>query len=187
MSYTRDYLEKSAGVEELRGIMRSLGGTPRLLNKTQLIDAILKLQTGESLPEEQNNNKRGRKPRDFKKNFGDDYTPDNFDDTDVEVKEEVEYVDESVSYIKGILELHVDGYGFLRGDNYESDPCSDVHVSKNTIKYFRLRRGDYIEGTAERQRDNNTPSLKSIKTLNGYPFAVFQGIHDEKMLQITKN
>ena len=43
MSYTRDYLEKSAGVEELRGIMRSLGGTPRLLNKTQLIDAILKL------------------------------------------------------------------------------------------------------------------------------------------------
>jgi hypothetical protein len=89
MSYTRDYLEKSAGVEELRGIMRSLGGTPRLLNKTQLIDAILKLQTGESLPEEQNNNKRGRKPRDFKKNFGDDYTPDNFDDTDVEVKKKL--------------------------------------------------------------------------------------------------
>ena len=171
MSYSREYLEKSAGVEELRGIMRSLGGTPRLLNKKQLIDAILKLQTGESLPEDQEHNKRGRKPRDFKKNFGDDYVPDKFDDSSVEVKEDVEDLDDGVSYIKGILELHVDGYGFLRGENYESDPSSDVHVSKNTIKYFRLRRGDYIEGTAERQRDNNTPSLKSIKTLNGRPFA----------------
>ena len=110
MSYTREYLEKSAGVEELRGIMRSLGGTPRLLNKTQLIDAILKLQTGESLPEEQPNNKRGRKPRDVKK-FNEDYTPDNFDTTKLEVKEETEELDDGVSLIKGILELHVDGYG----------------------------------------------------------------------------
>ncbi len=170
MSYSREYLEKSAGVEELRGIMRSLGGTPRLLNKKQLIDAILKLQTGEFLPEEQEHNKRGRKPRDSKKIVGDDYVDDTFDTEKYQVKEDVEDLDDGVSYIKGILELHVDGYGFLRGENYESDPSSDVHVSKNTIKYFRLRRGDYIEGTAERQRDNNTPSLKSIKTLNGKPF-----------------
>ncbi len=171
MSYSREYLEKLVGVEELRRIMRSLGGTPRLLKKHQLIDAILKLQTGESIPESHDQSKRGRKPRDSKKLTGDEYPLDDFDNIDIQVKESVEYEDDGLSTIKGILELHTDGYGFLRGDNYESDPCSDVHVSKNTIKYFRLRRGDYIEGTAEKQRDNNTPSLKSIKTLNGKPFS----------------
>ncbi len=170
MNYTREYLEKSAGVEELRTIMRSLGGTPRLLNKKQLIEQILKLQKGESVPEKQSN--RGRKPRDYKIPQQNEYPNDNFEDAQVEVKEDAQDLDEGVSYIKGILELHVEGYGFLRGENYESDPSSDVHVSKATIKYFRLRKGDYIEGTAERQRDNSTPSLKSIKTLNGKPFSL---------------
>ena len=167
MKYTRDYLEK-LGVEELRSVMRGLGGTPRLLNKTKLIEAILKLQTGECLPEEQERGKRGRKPREYKNN--EEYPLDE-PMVDVYVRETEEYYDESISFVKGILELHQDGYGFLRGNNYESDPSSDIHVSKNTIKYFRLRRGDYIEGTAEKQRDNNTPSLKSIKILNGKPFS----------------
>ena len=169
MKYTREGLENSAGVEELRQIVRSLGGTPRLLKKNELINIILKLQRGEMLPD-QEQTKRGRKPRNAKAGI-EDLPNDIEKEPIIEVKDSEEgLLKEGVISIKGILELHTDGYGFLRGDNYSSDPSSDVHVSKNTIRYFRLRRGDYIEGTAERQRDNNTPSLKSIKTLNGMPF-----------------
>ena len=169
MKYTREGLENSAGVEELRQIMRSLGGTPRLLNKNELIDLILKLQSGECLPD-QEHTKRGRKPRNSKGNIEIAQHEDD-NELNIQVKDTEETVKDGLMQIKGILELHSDGYGFLRGNNYASDPASDVHVSKNTIRYFRLRRGDFIEGTAEKQRDNNTPSLKSIKTLNGKPFS----------------
>ena len=123
-----------------------------------MIDKILEIQSGVYEPVKVD--RRGRKPlKDYKEDFY----------NDVYVKEEVEEVKQD-EIIKGILELHLDGYGFLRGSNYDTDLSADVHVSKSTVYKFKLRKGDYIEGYAECKSDNNRPTLKTIVKLNGIPY-----------------
>ena len=45
----------------------------------------------------------------------------------------------------GVLEIHPDGYGFLRADNYLPG-TRDVYVSIAQIRRFNLRPGDYVVG-----------------------------------------
>ncbi len=66
----------------------------------------------------------------------------------------------------GVLEQHVDGYGFLRAQNYETNP-GDTYVSAQTIKFFRLRKGDYVVGTAVRRQETGAASLSTIISVNG--------------------
>ncbi len=160
MIYSEEQLQKSFGVEDLRKIVRKLGSKPQDRNKPELIELILKLQSG--IVEPQVIEKRGRPPR---KDIGEGYEDDSFSDIKVKEKEIEENKEDKI--VKGILELHVEGYGFLRGSNYDTDLTSDVHVSKNTIYKFRLRKGDYIEGYAESKSDNNRPTLKNVIRLNG--------------------
>ena len=172
MKYTRDYLEKSMGVEDLRKVMRELGGTPALKSKNELIDCIIKIQNGELVP---NQSGKGRKPRMTDKQYVDlNGVEENFGQTQVRNdQEEYDAVQNDFSdttLVKGILEFHSDGYAFMRGENYEANLTSDIYVSKNTIKYFKLRRGDYVEGYAERLHSNSSPSLKKIVSLNGKPY-----------------
>jgi transcription termination factor Rho len=48
----------------------------------------------------------------------------------------------------GVLELHPDGYGFLRSPDYNYLPSADdIYVSPTQTKKFNLRTGDTIEGT----------------------------------------
>ena len=49
-------------------------------------------------------------------------------------------------YTNGILELHPDGYGFLRGDSCLPGKA-DIYVSPSQIKRFALRDGDLISGS----------------------------------------
>ena len=165
--YIKDNLIK-CGVEELRDILRSLGGVPRLDNKNTLIDRILLLQEGKIEPDKSNLGRKPRKDQDSK--YEKPYESDDKEDIRVyENNEENQTFEESVSAnkVSGIMEFHEQGYAFLRGENYEADLATDVYVSKNAIKYYRLRRGDFIEGYAERLRDNNSPSLKSVLKING--------------------
>ncbi|MFA5524139.1 MAG: Rho termination factor N-terminal domain-containing protein, partial [Tissierellales bacterium] len=46
---------------------------------------------------------------------------------------------------EGILELHTDGYGFLRSANYLSGD-DDIYVSPSQIRRFNLGTGDKIFG-----------------------------------------
>ncbi len=158
----------SCGVEELRDIMRSLGGTPRLANKNMLIENILLLQAGKIEPDKSNKGRKSRKEKDNKidRDYNDDFKEN------IEVSEEAEESESVIEYpslnkVSGIMEFHEQGYAFLRGENYEADLSTDVYVSKSMIKTYRLRRGDFIEGYAERQRDNNSPSLKTLLKING--------------------
>ena len=68
---------------------------------------------------------------------------------------------------KGILEIHPDGYGFLRSNYFPS--FSDIYVSPPIIRRFGLRTGDMISGTVHSpQRESEKyPSLVSVHTING--------------------
>ena len=67
----------------------------------------------------------------------------------------------------GILELHPDGYGFLRASNFL--PSSrDIYVSMAQIRRFGLRTGDLIKGKIRPQREGDKyAALLYIDSING--------------------
>ena len=69
----------------------------------------------------------------------------------------------------GVLELHPDGYGFLRATNFL--PSSrDIYVSMAQIRRFSLRTGDLIQGKIRPQREGDKyAALLYIDTVNGVP------------------
>ena len=89
-------------------------------------------------------------------------------ETKAESAESSDSVKESnaVGRVEGVLELHMDGYGFLRAHNYEST-SRDTFVARPVVKRYNLRRGDYIKGSAERLRENESPALKCVFSVNG--------------------
>ncbi|MDR1263924.1 MAG: transcription termination factor Rho [Oscillospiraceae bacterium] len=70
---------------------------------------------------------------------------------------------------EGILEMHTDGYGFLRGNNYQSS-SGDVYVSIAQIRRFNLKNGDKITGKTRptREGERNT-ALLHITHINDVP------------------
>ncbi len=70
-------------------------------------------------------------------------------------------------FFKGLLEIHPDGYGFLRSNYFPS--YSDVYVSPPLIRRFGLKTGDTISGPVQGpQRDGSKySSLTTVKTING--------------------
>ena len=58
--------------------------------------------------------------------------------------EEIEHL-EDINMAEGILELHTDGYGFLRRDNYLSGD-DDIYISPSQIRRFKLKTGDKVTG-----------------------------------------
>ncbi len=69
--------------------------------------------------------------------------------------------------VKGILDIHIDGFGFLRGDNYLTTP-NDVYVSPTQIRRFNLKTGDYIYGIARPAGESERfDALIYVKTVNG--------------------
>ena len=68
--------------------------------------------------------------------------------------------------IKGVLEQHSNGYGFLRATNFENTK-EDVYVSMQTIRNFNLRRGDLVEGSSKVIREGETPALFEVYSING--------------------
>ena len=67
----------------------------------------------------------------------------------------------------GILEIHPDGYGFLRAENYLPGN-RDVYVSAAQIRRFNLRTGDYVVGkTRAQQMGDRSVGLIYINEVNG--------------------
>lgn len=72
-----------------------------------------------------------------------------------------------VNLSEGILEVHVDGYGFLRSDNYLSGD-NDIYVSPSQIRRFRLKTGDKILGiTRPAKSGEKYKALLYVKSVNG--------------------
>jgi len=55
--------------------------------------------------------------------------------------------------VSGVLTVLENGYGFIRGDNFENNE-DNVFVSVSFIKKFRLRTGDHIIGKKRAPKDN---------------------------------
>lgn len=73
---------------------------------------------------------------------------------------------DSVDYVRGILEVLPDGYGFLRRENYLSGD-NDVYVSPSQIRRFGLKTGDDVIGVVKPPEGNeNFNALIYIKEVN---------------------
>lgn len=69
----------------------------------------------------------------------------------------------------GLLELHPDGYGFLRGASL-TPSNRDIYVSMAQVRRFYLRTGDFVTGKVRPQRDGDKYSaMLYITEVNGCP------------------
>ena len=67
----------------------------------------------------------------------------------------------------GVLELHPDGYGFLRAPGFLPS-TKDVYVSMAQIRRFGLRTGDMIQGKIRPQQEGDKyAALLYINSING--------------------
>jgi transcription termination factor Rho len=67
----------------------------------------------------------------------------------------------------GVLDVHADGYGFLRTGNFLPGR-NDVYVSNAQIRRFDLRTGDYVVGkTRPQQLNDRYSALLYITEING--------------------
>lgn len=74
--------------------------------------------------------------------------------------------------VSGVLDVMVDGFGFLRGENYLPSE-SDIYVSPTQIRRFNLKTGDQIRGDARPSQDEDKYSpLLYVKAINGDPLEV---------------
>ena len=70
----------------------------------------------------------------------------------------------------GLLELHPNGYGFLRSpENNYTRERSDPFVPGTMIEKYRLRQGVVIRGTVQPARKQQGPRLREILDVDGMP------------------
>ena len=71
---------------------------------------------------------------------------------------------------EGILELHPNGYGFLRSrDNNYSRERSDPFVPGTMIERFGLRQGVYIKAMMQQTKRQQGPRVREILDVDGMP------------------
>lgn len=88
------------------------------------------------------------------------------DDLSDKATEEIEHL-EDINMAEGILELHTDGYGFLRRKNYQSGD-NDIYISPSQIRRFRLNTGDKVAGiTRPPKSGEKFKALLYVKSVNG--------------------
>jgi len=150
-----DLSDKKIG--DLREIAKSQGiASPYKYKKDELIDIILQSYASEE------KEKGLSDENEIKIDIKDIET----EDLPEKVTEELENMD-IINGAEGILELHTDGYGFLRSDNYLSGD-EDIYISPSQIRRFRLRTGDKIFGvTRDPNPGERYKALLYIKSVNG--------------------
>jgi transcription termination factor Rho len=90
------------------------------------------------------------------------------EDLSDKASEEMEQL-EDINIAEGILEMHQDGYGFLRRDNYLSGE-DDIYISPSQIRRFHLDTGDKITGiTRPPKAGEKFNALLYVKAVNDLP------------------
>lgn len=182
-NFTSEQLQEK-NLFELRTIARSIGvSSPTVLNKERLIEKMLEIVKGGGSVSRNYASRRGRPPKSLyavKQNNGNedsaekperplnDYTPPQLRNKLAEPLSDIIPESEGCEEREGILDIHTDGYGFIRVKNCEHSE-KDVYVSAMKIRKSGLRRGDYIKGVVKVTYDNKPAALLTITTLNGIP------------------
>lgn len=82
--------------------------------------------------------------------------------------------------VEGVLQVHSEGYGFLRSPNYSYlQSPDDIYLSISQIRKFNLRVGDSIKGLARPPREGERYfAMIKIEHINDIPLASF---HDRAL------
>jgi transcription termination factor Rho len=78
-----------------------------------------------------------------------------------------EPIDGDLEIREGILDIHADGYGFIRVKNCEYDD-KDAYIHAAKIKKLGLRAGDIVKGQCRTTTDGK-PSMVIVISVNGKP------------------
>ncbi|MBR4800663.1 MAG: transcription termination factor Rho [Clostridia bacterium] len=184
----------SKSIFEIRAIGKEVGvPAPTKMNKAELIELIYKISNGKMDPPVAP--RRGRPKKELvatepaskvgNRSKNEDNRPqikfhrvDNVK-TDFEDKENfpaLKKVSESpagsdVEQVReGYLEMHPDGYGFLRVKNGEFNEM-DAYVASAKIKQYDLRRGDYVKASCKILQEGRPSAVVSVLTINGVDVA----------------
>ena len=78
---------------------------------------------------------------------------------------------ENQSYGRGVLEVHGEGFGFLRSPDDNFLPgAGDIYVSQSQIRRFKLQTGDTIIGIVRPPKEGERyPALLRVESINGDP------------------
>lgn len=147
-------------IAQLREIANELGiKSSYKYKKNELIDLILQNHASKEQEAEREADYGYEERKVDIKDINMDVLPD-------KVSEEIEQMD-NINLASGILEIHTDGYGFLRRENYLSGD-EDIYVSPSQIRRFRLKTGDKISGiTRPPKQGEKYKALLYVKEVNG--------------------
>jgi transcription termination factor Rho len=78
--------------------------------------------------------------------------------------------------VEGVLQVHSDGYGFLRSPNYNYlQSQDDIYLSISQIRKFNLKVGDQIRGLARPPREGERYfAMIKIEFINETPLSAFR-------------
>lgn len=165
-------LLEGKNISELREIAKAYGiSSAYKYKKNELIDVIVNSLTAN----EKNDSEDDNKSIDEETNLDIEEEQEKIDISDIDMEdisdnaiEEIEQL-EDINIAQGILELHTDGYGFLRRENYLSGD-DDIYISPSQIRRFRLKTGDKITGiTRPPKVGEKFKALLYVKSVNDMP------------------
>ncbi|NBK97064.1 MAG: transcription termination factor Rho [Erysipelotrichia bacterium] len=82
-------------------------------------------------------------------------------------KQEIDKSIQGGTMAKGILDIHPDGYGFIRSNHYLSGE-NDVYISQTQIRRFQLKTGDLVCGyIREAKSGERFSALMLVTAING--------------------
>ena len=164
MDFSREQLQDK-NLFELREIAReNRVQSPTKLNKEELISQIVEASSQSVKGLKIRPVSRPSKLVDAPRRNAQNDVPDKA----AESINEIMAVDDTCEEREGILEIHPDGYGFIRVRNCEHSE-KDVYVSAIKIRKAGLRQGDMIKGIVKVAYDNKPAALLIINTINGVP------------------
>lgn len=174
--YTEDELNKMT-VFQLREVAREIGvSSPTSKKKEEIIAQYRGIVDGEIQPTRSTRGRRPvNKPRDLEpaeknEKTSDDAAKKQRPDRELSqpAPQQEENPENELEEKHGVLDIHPDGYGFLRAENCEYGN-KDTYVSAKLIKTVGLRAGDKVSGRARRNAENKPPALVAVEEVNGNP------------------
>ena len=172
--FTTEMLDK-VNLFVLREIGRVIGvKAPAAKNKDDLIKEIIAVQNGEMQPAPPSNLGAPQKTKvdlsAFLETDGDDVEyPFELANPKIELRDSQK---PSNITVEGVLEVHANGYGFLRVNNYENSK-EDAYVSTINIKKYNLRRGDRVKAICTPPKETEAAALKQVLSINDLDPALF--------------